>query len=94
LFGNRVVKTPVYETSLLTALNEISGPAIIEAPTTTIKVDARWNLKVDTMGSYLLWKKGTQLHRIIARLMHPDPLVGSRQSKMRESTKSVETSVR
>jgi hypothetical protein len=53
-------------------------------------VDPRWNLKVDTIGNYLLWKKGTQLHRIMARLMRSGPVIESQQTKMREST---ETSV-
>jgi N-methylhydantoinase A len=87
-FGGRLVKIPIYENGWLTALNEISGPAIIEAPTTTIKIEPRWNLKVDTIGNYLLWKKGTQLHRIIARLMRPGPVIESRKRKMAGSTES------
>jgi N-methylhydantoinase A len=89
-FGGHLLKTLIYESSRLSAFSEISGPAIIEAPTTTVKVDPRWNLRVDCIGSYLLWKKGTQLHRIMARLMHLRPRTASQQSKMRENT---ETSV-
>ncbi len=92
-FGGRLMKTMIYESGWLTALNEISGPAIIEAPTTTIKVDPRWNLKVDTMGSYMMWKKGTQLHRIIARLMRPGPVVESPVRQMDDSAGNAERSV-
>jgi N-methylhydantoinase A len=67
-FGGRATNTLVYESSLLKAGNEISGQAIVEAPTTTIKVDSQWNLKVDAIGSYLMWKKGTQLDHVLARL--------------------------
>jgi len=67
-FGGRVVKIPVYESSLLKAGNEIAGPALIEAPTTTIKIDPQWNLKVDAIGSYLMWKRETALNRVLKRL--------------------------
>jgi N-methylhydantoinase A len=73
-FGGRVIKTPVYESGLLKAGNEISGPAIIEAPTTTIKVDPLWSLHVDEIGSYLLWKKGTDLKQIVNRLSGRNPV--------------------
>jgi N-methylhydantoinase A len=67
-FGGRVVKTPVYESSLLKAGNEIAGPALIEAPTTTIKIDPQWNLKVDAIGSYLMWKRETGLNQVLKRM--------------------------
>ena len=75
------MKTPVYESSLLKASNEIAGPAIIEAATTTIKVGAEWNLKVDTIGSYLMWRKEAQLNRVLAGLSQRSPAAGSRRNK-------------
>ncbi len=66
-FGKKALVTTVYESSRLRARNEISGPAIVEAATTTIKVDPQWNLKVDPIGSYLMWEKGTALSRLLAR---------------------------
>jgi len=30
-------------------------------------VDPQWNLKVDPIGSYLMWEKGTALSRLLAR---------------------------
>jgi N-methylhydantoinase A len=66
-FGKKALVTTVYESSRLRAGNEISGPAIVEAATTTIKVDPQWNLKVDPIGSYLMWEKGTALSRLLAR---------------------------
>jgi N-methylhydantoinase A len=80
-FGGLFVKTPIYESSLLKASNEIAGPAIIEAATTTIKVGAEWNLKVDTIGSYLMWRKEAQLNRVLAGLSQRSPAAGSRRNK-------------
>lgn len=80
-FDGKAVKTPIYESSQLKASNVISGPAIVEAPTTTIKVDALWNLKVDAIGSYLMWKKGTQLSRILTRLSRRKPIRRSSEAE-------------
>ena len=92
-FGDRAVKTPIYESGLLKAGNEIAGPAIIEAPTTTIKVDLRWNLKVDPIGSYLIWKKAAKLTRTLGRLSQREPTAGSRRIKKEKIAKRNETSV-
>ncbi len=92
-FGARAVKTAIYESALLKAGNEIAGPAIIEAPTTTIKIDPQWNVKVDPIGSYLIWKKGTSLSGPLARLSQRAPIASSRRRKKDKRVKRHETSV-
>jgi N-methylhydantoinase A len=67
-FGGAEVATPIYEGGKLEAGNEITGPAIVEEPTTTLKVDPGWTLKVDEFGSYLLWRDGRTLDEVLARL--------------------------
>ena len=67
-FGGAEVATPIYEGGKLEAGNEIAGPAIVEEPTTTLKVDPGWTLKVDEIGSYLLWRDGQALDEVLARL--------------------------
>jgi hypothetical protein len=78
---------------LLRAGNEIAGPAIIEAPTTTIKIDPQWNLKVDPIGSYLMWKKGATLSRTLARLSERKRLDGPQRRKKVRSGERSRTSV-
>jgi N-methylhydantoinase A len=92
-FSGRSVKTPIYESGLLRAGNEIAGPAIIEAPTTTIKIDPQWNLKVDPIGSYLMWKKGATLSRTLARLSERKRLDGPQRRKKVRSGERSRTSV-
>ncbi len=67
-FGGAEVATPIYEGGKLEAGNEIAGPAIVEEPTTTVKIDPGWTLKVDEIGSYLLWRDGQALDEVLARL--------------------------
>ena len=67
-FGGAEVATPTYEGGKLEAGNEIAGPAIVEEPTTTVKVDPGWRLRVDEIGSYLLWRDGQALDEVLARL--------------------------
>ena len=67
-FGGAEVPTPIYEGGTLKAGNEIAGPAIVEEPTTTVKIDPGWMLKVDEIGSYLLWRDGQALDEVLSRL--------------------------
>ena len=92
-FGMRAVKTPIYESGLLNAGNEIAGPAIVEAPTTTIKIDPQWNLQVDPIGSYLMWRKGTPLSHVLARLSRRNAQDGAPRRKKNKHAKWRETSV-
>ena len=52
--GGSFEKTPVYEWDLLKPGNELKGPAIIEAKTTTIVVEPNWTLNMDSYGNGVL----------------------------------------
>ena len=67
-FGGGRSEIPVFEGAGLKAGNEIAGPAIIEEPTTTVLIDPGWKLRVDKLGSYLLWPASGDLDSILARL--------------------------
>ncbi|MGH6912119.1 MAG: hypothetical protein ACREH3_00235, partial [Geminicoccales bacterium] len=67
-FGGRTTRAPIYDSARLRAGNRLSGPALIEDPTTTIRIDKGWNLMVDPVGSYVLWRAGHDLAKVKARL--------------------------
>jgi N-methylhydantoinase A len=67
-FAEDPLLAPVYDGAKLRAGHEISGPAIVEQPTTTIKVPPHWNAKVDEIGSLILWTDADDLDLIMARL--------------------------
>jgi len=69
-FCGRQVSTPVYEAAALKAGNCIDGPAIIEEPTTTILVKPKWSLRVDPMGSFVMWPTKANLSNILQQLSH------------------------
>lgn len=50
------IKTPIYDGTLLGAESVITGPALIEEPTTTIVITPNWQAKLDKSGTYLLTK--------------------------------------
>lgn len=54
-----------YEGARLRAGNEIDGPAVIEEATTTIRVDAGWQLRVDALGDYLIWRSERSLEELL-----------------------------
>lgn len=49
-----LVRTPVYDGNLLGEGDSLTGPAVIEEPTTTIVVDPGWTLRLDGGGTYLM----------------------------------------
>lgn len=65
--GGTEVSVPIYEGGRLEAGNEIAAPAIVEEPTTTVKVDPGWRLRVDNVGSYVLWREGQVLEHVLER---------------------------
>jgi N-methylhydantoinase A len=67
-FGEQQGETDIFEGAKLRAGNEIPGPAIIEEPTTTTLIAPGWRLRVDDLGSYLLWPDGRELDGIRERL--------------------------
>jgi len=52
--AGRFVEAPVYDGDRLAPGNELSGPAIVETPVTTIVVPAAFDLTVDTLGTVIL----------------------------------------
>lgn len=48
---------PVYDGAKLGAGAVVTGPAVIEEPTTTIVIEPDWTAKVDVSGSYLLTRR-------------------------------------
>ena len=72
-FAGTEIPAPVYEGAALKSGSEIAGPGIIEEPTTTVKIDPEWRLRVDKFGSYLLWREGQDLTELIGR--HAEPSV-------------------
>jgi N-methylhydantoinase A len=67
-FSESPVSTPIYDGSRLKAGHEIVGPAIVEQPTTTLKVPPAWRGRIDEIGSLLLWRGEEDLAGLIARL--------------------------
>lgn len=54
MWGNEVLRTPVYNGDLLQTGNQIKGPAIIEEKTTTIAVPPRFKCSVDSARNLML----------------------------------------
>jgi N-methylhydantoinase A len=54
MWGNELLRTPVYNGGLLQTGNQIKGPAIIEEETTTIAVPERFSCKVDSARNFIL----------------------------------------
>lgn len=54
LFDRERVMTPVYDSEKLLANNVITGPAIIEVPTTTVVIPTAWDCEVDKYGNYII----------------------------------------
>lgn len=58
----------IYDGERLFAGHIIDGPALIEHPTTTIKIAPGWRACVDETGNLLLWRREETLDEAIARL--------------------------
>jgi N-methylhydantoinase A len=56
-FNGKYTKTPVYDSEKLKAGNIISGPAIIEVPTTTAVIPRNFQCKVDDFNNYILTRR-------------------------------------
>jgi N-methylhydantoinase A len=53
-FGGGFIQTPVYDSEKLKVGNIITGPAIIEVPTTTVVIPKSWVCRVDKWGNYII----------------------------------------
>ncbi len=67
-FGNTFVDVDVYDGLKLGPGNTISGPAIVEQPTTTIVVTAGYTLTCDRFGNYVLNAKDDDQNKVGLKL--------------------------
>ncbi len=67
-FDESPVTVAVYEGERLEAGHEISGPALIEQPTTTIKIAPQWRARIDEIGNLLLYRNRADLPAVVHRL--------------------------
>jgi len=67
-YGDTFITVPVYDGRKMGYGHKVSGPAIIEEPTTTIFVAPDFHSTCDTYGNYLLYTKGVSLEEAIGRL--------------------------
>lgn len=56
-FDSKFVETPVYDSEKLEAGNMISGPAIIEVPTTTVVIPHDYQCRVDDYNNYIIMRR-------------------------------------
>ena len=71
-FDNSETSISVYDGDKLLAGNIVSGPSIIEVPTTTILIKNNWQLEVDKLGSYLLHPKSSSLSDTLEKLLNKE----------------------
>jgi N-methylhydantoinase A len=62
------IETPVYDGARLQGGHTLTGPALIDHPTTTINIPPGWLAKVDGIGNLLLWRASDTLDAVLARL--------------------------
>ncbi len=62
------ITAPIYDGTRMGHGNRISGPAIIEEPTTTVFITPDFQLTCDKYGNYLVYHKGISLEETISRL--------------------------
>ncbi len=67
-FGGGFVDTPVYDGLALTSGNQITGPAIVAQPTTTIVTPPGFKLCCDDYNNYLLYPEDKDLAQLISTL--------------------------
>ncbi len=62
------ITVPIYDGTGMGHGNRVSGPAIIEEPTTTVFITPDFQLTCDKYGNYLVHPKGISLEETISRL--------------------------
>jgi N-methylhydantoinase A len=67
-FLGNAMETTVYDGPRLARGHHIVGPALIDHPTTTIKIATGWQGRVDEIGNLLMWRAGWSLETTLARL--------------------------
>ncbi len=64
-YANKMFTAPIYDGNRMANGNRISGPAIIEEPTTTILITPDYQLTCDRYSNYLLYHKDISLTEVI-----------------------------
>jgi N-methylhydantoinase A len=67
-FDGAFAEVSVYDGGRLRAGHVLAGPALIDHPTTTIKLAPGWQARVDEIGNLLIWRAGAELAAVLARL--------------------------
>ena len=67
-YGGEFTTVPIYDGTKMGRGNMVSGPAIIEEPTTTIFVTPDFQLTCDKYSNYLIYPKDASLQAIINKL--------------------------
>jgi len=67
-YGGKTFTVPIYDGNKMANGNRLSGPAIVEEPTTTIAVAPNYQLLCDGYSNYLLYHKGISLEEVISQL--------------------------
>ena len=67
-YDKELLRVPIYDGTRIGHGNMLSGPAIIEEPTTTIFVTPGFNLTCDNYGNYILYPKSFNLDEVIKKL--------------------------
>lgn len=67
-FSDRFLNVPVYDGARMGYGNVVSGPAIVEEPTTTLVVTPEYSLYIDKFNNYVMYRKDFGLRRLLAKL--------------------------
>jgi N-methylhydantoinase A len=62
------IEVPIYDGTKMNYGNKVSGPAIIEEPTTTILVTADRDLTCDRYGNYIMHPKGMSVEETVKKM--------------------------
>ncbi len=62
------ITVPIYDGTKMGHGNKVSGPAIIEEPTTTVFITPDFQLTCDKYGNYLMYSKGISLEETVSKL--------------------------
>jgi len=67
-YEGKTFTVPIYDGNKMANGNKLSGPAIIEEPTTTIVVAPNYQLTCDRHSNYLLYRQEENLEEVIGKL--------------------------
>ena len=67
-YNGKFLTVPVYDGNQVGRGNTITGPAVVEEPTTTLFITPEYELTCDRYSNYLIYPKGENLQEIIGEL--------------------------